>query len=68
MVRRDFIRNGNDYERSIAEVRYKDGLFSYIYAVQSDPDTPGTSCCEAYMLNYAVTGDGMYSAPFARDS
>ena len=56
LVRRDFIRNANDYERTIADVRYKDGLFSYIYAVRSDPYTPGTSCCEAYMVSYAVTG------------
>ena len=56
VVRRDFILDANDYERIIAEVRYLDGLYSYIYAVRSDPYTPGTSCCEAYMLSYEVTG------------
>ena len=67
--------DANDFERRVAEVRYQDGIYLYIYAVSSTPYFPGTACCEASMVSFAVTGhpledtwgaiysDDMYWAP-----
>jgi PEP-CTERM motif len=44
------------YDRRVAEVRYQDGIYSYVYAVSSSPYFPNTWCCEAGMVSFAVTG------------
>jgi hypothetical protein len=44
------------YQNLIAEVRYAAGVYSYVYAAQSNPYFPGTSCCEAGIVSFAVTG------------
>ena len=52
----DRIFDANPYETTVAEVRYLGGIYSYIYAVSSTPYFPGTACCEASMVSFAVTG------------
>ncbi len=52
----DEIIGYNPYETIVAEVRYQGGIYSYIYAVSSTPYFPGTLCCEAGMVSFAVTG------------
>jgi hypothetical protein len=59
VVLRDVIYDINTYERSVAEVRYLGGIYSYIYAVSSTPYFPcGFGKCEgeASMVSFAVTG------------
>ena len=56
MLFQDFIYYGNEYHQAQADVRYEGGIYSYIYAVSSSPYFPGTLCCEAHMVSYAVTG------------
>jgi hypothetical protein len=56
LLRRDFIYHANEYERAITDVRYAAGVYSYIYAVSSTPYFPGTSCCEAGIVSFSVTG------------
>jgi hypothetical protein len=57
VVRRQFIPHGNPFvDTAIAEVRYAAGIYSYVYAITASPDLPPTSCCEAFMLNYSITG------------
>ena len=53
---RDVIWGPTDYENAFVDVRYEGGVYSYIYAVSSSPYFPGTLCCEAHMVSYAVTG------------
>ena len=53
---RDVIHESSEFEREVAEVRYLGGIYSYIYAVSSTPYFPGTLCCEASMVSFAVTG------------
>ena len=52
----DRFLDANPLELSVAEVRYQGGIYSYVYAVSSSPYFPGTSCCEAGMVSFAVTG------------
>lgn len=52
----DVIYDANQYEQAFTDVRYEDGIYSYIYAVSGSPYFPSTSCCEAHMVSYAVTG------------
>lgn len=40
----------------VSEVRYANGIYSYVYAIQSSPYLPPTSCCEAFMVSFAVNG------------
>jgi hypothetical protein len=56
LLLRDDIWRANPYERAFADVRYDGGIYSYIYAVSGSPYFPGTFCCEAQMVSYAVTG------------
>jgi hypothetical protein len=56
VVLSNVIYDANPYERAVAEVRYKGGIYSYVYAVSGSPYFPGTSCCEASMVSFAVTG------------
>ena len=57
VVRHQFLPVFNPFvDTNIAEVRFANGIYSYIYAITSSPDMPGTSCCEAGMVNYSITG------------
>ena len=56
LVRREYIYHSNDYERAIAEVRFASGIYSYVYAISSSPYFPGTSCCEAGIVSFSMTG------------
>ena len=40
----------------ITEVRYEAGIYSYIYAIQTNPYFPFTACCEPTLLHFTVTG------------
>ncbi len=40
----------------ITEVRYAAGIYSYIYAIQTNPYFPATNCCEPTLLRFTVTG------------
>ena len=53
---RDRFLDANPLELSVAEVRYQGGIYSYVYAVSGSPYFPGTFCCEAGMVSFAVTG------------
>ncbi len=56
VVIRQSLADANPFETTVAEVRYLGGIYSYIYAVSSTPYFPGTACCEASMVSFAVTG------------
>jgi PEP-CTERM motif len=47
---------GDPFERLITEVRYAAGLYSYVYAVATNPHFPMTFCCEGGIVSFAVTG------------
>jgi hypothetical protein len=56
LLHREFVWDANQYERAVAEVRYANGVYSYIYAVSDTPYVPGTACCEAHMVSFGLTG------------
>jgi hypothetical protein len=53
---REYLWDFNQYEQAIAEVRFLNGVYSYIYAVSDSPYFPITGCCEAEMLNFGLSG------------
>lgn len=50
---------GDPFERLITEVRYLAGIYSYVYAVRTNPHFPFTSCCEGGIVSFAVTGHSL---------
>jgi hypothetical protein len=68
------VHGGVDSESLITQVRYGDGVFSYIYAVQTTPYFPsgwGVSDGEPTLLSVAVTGhplDGTWGAIYSSSS
>jgi len=50
---------GGDYQHLKSEVRYREGVYSYVYAVETNIYFPATRCCRAELVSYAVIGAGL---------
>jgi hypothetical protein len=47
----------NDYENRFSEVRYVNGVYSYVYAIQHSPYFPPSyGCCEPTVESLTITG------------
>ena len=55
VVRRTNLGSG-PYQNLKTEVRFADGIYSYIYAVETNIYEPPTTCCRARLVSFAVTG------------
>lgn len=51
--------SADPFERLITEVRYIAGIYSYVYAIRTNPHFPVTTCCEAGIVSFAVMGHAL---------